>query len=373
MKSIQIGNVIAARRKEKGLTQEELAEYFGVSKPAVSKWESGQSYPDITLLPVIASYFGISVDDLLDYQPQMTKEGIRKLYHTLSDSFASGGFDQAYEKCLESVRKYYSCWPLLLNMGILLLNHAPTAGSPEKMQSILHEAESLFERVEENCSDPSLARQAIHLRATCSLFLGKPAEAIDLLEGMLEVPISTRTLLASAYQQKGNPERAESLLQSSIYMEIAGILGALPNLLQVYSNQPEKMEQWIQAVLAAAKAFGFETVHPALVLTVHINAAFQYITAGEKQKALEHLEQYAQLLCSPGVSPFSLKGGGMFDKIDDLFESFDLGTMMPRSGQEVLKSLKDAVLKQPAFQVFAGDPRFEHVVQKIQSIQEEMS
>lgn len=368
MKSIQIGSVIASMRKEKGLTQEELAEYVGVSKPAVSKWESGQSYPDITLLPVIASYFGISVDDLLDYQPQMTKEDIRKLYKTLSDSFAKDGFDPAYEKCRDSVRRFYSCWPLLFNMGVLLVNHAPSAGSPEKTQSVVNEAISLFQRVEQNCGNPNLARQAIHLRAFGYLMLGKPGETIDLLEDLVETPISTRSLLATAYLQKGKTERAEGLLQSSIYLELAGILGNLPNLMVVYSHQPEKLEQWVQSTLSAAKAFGFEHVHPALMLTLHINAAFQYLAAGDQQKALEHLKQYAQLACSPGLFPLQLKGGGMFDKVDDLFESFDLGTMMPRSEEEVRQSMKDAVLKQPAFQVLAGNPEFQHIVQKIQLI-----
>lgn len=52
---------------------------MGVSKAAVSKWETGLSYPDITLLPVLAAYFNISIDELMGYEPQMGKEDIRKL------------------------------------------------------------------------------------------------------------------------------------------------------------------------------------------------------------------------------------------------------------------------------------------------------
>ena len=56
--------VIMQGRKAKGITQEELAQFMGVSKAAVSKWETGQSYPDITYLPQLAAYFNISVDEL---------------------------------------------------------------------------------------------------------------------------------------------------------------------------------------------------------------------------------------------------------------------------------------------------------------------
>ena len=61
-----IGQNISINRKEKGITQEQLAEICNVSPQAVSKWENDISYPDITLLKTIARTFGISVDTLLD-------------------------------------------------------------------------------------------------------------------------------------------------------------------------------------------------------------------------------------------------------------------------------------------------------------------
>ncbi len=52
-------------RKQKGLTQEELAEALFVSRTAVSKWESGRGYPNIDSLKAIAKFFGITIDELL--------------------------------------------------------------------------------------------------------------------------------------------------------------------------------------------------------------------------------------------------------------------------------------------------------------------
>ncbi len=62
---MNLGNNISARRKVKGMTQEELAANLGVSPQAVSKWENNLSCPDISLLPAIAKIFGTSVDELL--------------------------------------------------------------------------------------------------------------------------------------------------------------------------------------------------------------------------------------------------------------------------------------------------------------------
>lgn len=61
---IKISEVIRNKRREMNVSQESLAEAFGITVQAVSKWETGLSYPDITLLPQIAEYFHISLNEL---------------------------------------------------------------------------------------------------------------------------------------------------------------------------------------------------------------------------------------------------------------------------------------------------------------------
>ena len=63
--NIYISENIKRLRREKNLTQEALADFIGISFQAVSKWECGDAYPDITLLPVIANYFNVTIDELL--------------------------------------------------------------------------------------------------------------------------------------------------------------------------------------------------------------------------------------------------------------------------------------------------------------------
>ena len=63
--SLKINEQIMALRKQKGITQGELADVLGVSNQSVSKWESGQCCPDIQLLPTLAAYFEVSIDELM--------------------------------------------------------------------------------------------------------------------------------------------------------------------------------------------------------------------------------------------------------------------------------------------------------------------
>lgn len=73
---INIGSTIKSLRKEKKLTQEQLAEKIGVSFQAVSKWENGIALPDITLLPKLAQLFDISIDKLFAYSTKETQKEI---------------------------------------------------------------------------------------------------------------------------------------------------------------------------------------------------------------------------------------------------------------------------------------------------------
>ena len=69
MNEMNIGVRIGEMRRSMGLTQEQLASRLGVTYQAVSKWENGQSCPDIQLLPLIADIFEISIDELFGRKP----------------------------------------------------------------------------------------------------------------------------------------------------------------------------------------------------------------------------------------------------------------------------------------------------------------
>jgi transcriptional regulator with XRE-family HTH domain len=65
--NIRLGEKIRTLRKSKNLSQEVLANYLGVSFQAVSKWEKGETLPDVTLIPAIACFFEVSTDELFDF------------------------------------------------------------------------------------------------------------------------------------------------------------------------------------------------------------------------------------------------------------------------------------------------------------------
>ena len=66
MDQIKIGNFIKALRHEKGLTQEQLAERFGVARRTVSRWETGSNMPDLDILMEMSDFYAVDLRELLD-------------------------------------------------------------------------------------------------------------------------------------------------------------------------------------------------------------------------------------------------------------------------------------------------------------------
>ena len=74
---MKLNEQIRENRKKAGLTQEQVANYLGVSTPAVNKWEKGSTYPDITLLPVLARLLEIDLNTLFSFHEEMTEAEVK--------------------------------------------------------------------------------------------------------------------------------------------------------------------------------------------------------------------------------------------------------------------------------------------------------
>ena len=102
--NIKLAENLQLLRKQKGVTQEELAEIFGVSSQSISKWELGINCPDITLLPKLAEYYKVSIDELLGYKPLSSINSIYIDVKSLIES-SDNKIDDAYNYIFDRQRK----------------------------------------------------------------------------------------------------------------------------------------------------------------------------------------------------------------------------------------------------------------------------
>ena len=157
MHDINLGAAIARERRAAQVTQGELAAHLGVTKAAVSKWELEQSMPDVALLPRIAAYFDLTLDELFDYRPQLVGDNLQGAYLRLLAQFDEDP-EAAFANAEDLVRSHYSCWPALQQMGMLYVQRAtldPDRAEPYKYVILGHGIAKLWPHAPQSCSSAS--------------------------------------------------------------------------------------------------------------------------------------------------------------------------------------------------------------------------
>ena len=119
---MNIGNKIRELRKQRGITQEQLAESIGISFQAVSKWENNIALPDITLVPVLASYFGVSMDELFDFNLKEIEHAVRIITEKAYQYRESNPAES--RRILEEGLKKYPENNILLNNLLYVLDYS---------------------------------------------------------------------------------------------------------------------------------------------------------------------------------------------------------------------------------------------------------
>ena len=117
---MNIGKQIKNYRKNASLTQEQVATYLGVSTPAVNKWEKGNTYPDISLLPALARLLKIDMNELFSFREELTETEIGLFVNELSE-ISLTNFTEAFEMGKSKIQEYPHC-DLLIYYRSLLMN-----------------------------------------------------------------------------------------------------------------------------------------------------------------------------------------------------------------------------------------------------------
>ncbi len=135
--NIKIGEKIKSLRKQKNISQEVLAQYLGVSFQAVSKWENETTMPDITLVPAIASFFGVSTDELFDFNLMEIELHVEEI---CKESWQYRDTDPAKSEAIlrEGLKKFPG-------NDILLNNLLYTMRTPERAAEVITLCKSLIE------------------------------------------------------------------------------------------------------------------------------------------------------------------------------------------------------------------------------------
>lgn len=368
MNSLRLSGNIARLRKERSVTQDELANFLGVTKASVSKWENGQSMPDILLLPQLASYFDVTIDALLGYEPQLSKEQMQKIYLELAAAFAKEPFEEVMERSQKLEKKYYSCYPFLYQVVLLYLNHFMLAKGQERQQEILETALHLCDHILADCKEINICNETVVLRAMVLLLLNRAQEVIDSLEDILN-PVSparqSASVLVKAYQAVGKMEKAASFTQISMYNEVLALVGWATEYMAIHSDNLQICEETIRRVNMVAEAFDMIHLNANSIALFWYQAAIIYCMQGNKEKALVYLQRFADAIGNLLTKEVPmLQGDSYFTMLDSWIQESEFSGNLPRDKKVIWDSAIQA-LEHPALSLLEKEEAFVNIKQEL--------
>ena len=290
--SISIGKKIKELRRSQDVTQEKLAEYLNITYQAVSRWENELAYPDITLLPAIANFFGISADKLLGMKGNEDEEELNEYTNTYQDNWNKGKLDVNIALCREVLAKYPRNYRWMDNLTHCLLQYnAPT--EEEKIANY-EEAIAICERIREDCTDDK--RRSSVTQTLVMLYsdsrIGKKDLARAIVEQLPSMYVSKDFLLGHVYTGEEWVKQKQGLLER-LADSISQILRSLS-----YNNSTLSFDEKNQHITIANKIFDliFDGEENSLFHSCRYSENYRHLARRycqaehiDKKKAIEYL------------------------------------------------------------------------------------
>ncbi|MCL1794670.1 MAG: helix-turn-helix domain-containing protein [Oscillospiraceae bacterium] len=149
---MNLGETIKKLRRQKDITQEQLAEYLNISSQAVSKWETNLSLPDITLIPMLANIFDVSADVLLGIDLKNKEKQIDDIIFRANGYSKKNNREEAVSILREGLKKYPNSYKIMecLMISLEIIKH----GKPTEEALILtNEIIKLGEKILAECTE----------------------------------------------------------------------------------------------------------------------------------------------------------------------------------------------------------------------------
>lgn len=281
-----IGERIKEYRKGKEMTQDALAQALSVSPQSVSKWECGDGYPDITLLPTIANFFEVTVDELIGNDEISAKEDIQKNYfevvHKLSDN------DQ-----LALALKYHKKYPRNWHIATSLM-HTITRQKGKIEDEYRNICDDICERILKDCPDGTMRKSAVE--AMCMIcdeadiggWLNKYSNFW--YEGRHEV-------YEKRYKLSGEEEKYWMERNAGNFLRTSAMIGRMREH-KSYIGKPKDAVAWNTMYLNILIGITQNTIPDGWIpeyTMQHIRLSAAYFGLGDKESGYSHLENALEL------------------------------------------------------------------------------
>ena len=219
-----IGQTIKKLRRERDITQEQLAEYIGISAQAVSQWETDRTAPDISQLPLLAHIFDVSTDEILGVDIEKSNQRIKEICDEAHAFYAKGDFGKAAEVYEKGLKQFPRSFKIMENLAENLGLTGRDSEAVELCRKILAE-----------CTDNKLRDCATQTMIYAYRDLGDKQSALKTARGLSSAWFSRQDFLLHLLKGSNDSERDEAEKNLHDYVDFC--VNRLTRCLEALSQQ----------------------------------------------------------------------------------------------------------------------------------------
>lgn len=228
---MKINQIIRQKRKELSLTQEQIAEYLGVSAPAVNKWEKGSTYPDITLLPALARLLRTDLNTLMSFEEDLSDAEITSFVNEVDKIVREKNYEEAFQMGIDKIHKYPTCESLIFSVitylqGALLIYGVPETGQYEETFEAFYERLSVSESA-------TIKETAISMLIFYNRKRKNFSKAEELINTLQTSSINKEEQHAILYTEQGQYIDALKIWERRVLNNVLSIQTALMNMMEI--------------------------------------------------------------------------------------------------------------------------------------------
>lgn len=350
--------VIQEKRRELGLTQEQIAQHLGVSTPAVSKWEKGITCPDIALLPSLARLLKVDLNTLFCFQEELTMQEIRDFCKELSVTADGKGIAAAFDQAEEMFRSYPHNESLIQLAALCLDGMLRISELPEEEIAALEgRIEKWYQGLTES-ADLQIRNLANYMLASRYIDRGSLEKAQDTLDAMPD-----KNDMIAKYADK-------LFLQVNIHMKQGRADAAAEELEQALLIAVNKVQLLLLKLAEAEQAAGERSKAAHIVkcnqdmvklfdlweCSAYTAALSLAAEAGNKEETLSLLQK----VLDTATQPWNMAASPLYHRI--------AGTEKKVMDQGLMAGLLRNIRQDAQYDFLRDDARFQGIMGKYESL-----
>ncbi|GFZ30234.1 transcriptional regulator [Clostridium zeae] len=353
MDRLKIGETIFQLRKARNITQEQLAAIVGVSAGAVSKWENGNSTPDISLLAPLARALNTSIDELLSFQCQLSETEVSNIKQELITLFLHEGYAVGEEKCVIYLNEYSNSIHLKFEVATLLYMYLVTAEHPteEFIKSKKKYSLSLLQQVVES-RESKYTPIALFSIAQIQMDMGDYEESEKSLNELPLYPIDPAVLYTELYLKQGKNDETVKCCSNKLLNYIIHSC----TMLSVLAKVSRKEKDYEKAIFYLDTWYNLQKMFQIGLGSAAANYSKLYMEINQMETAARWFKIYVKEFLSAKYD----------HSFNPYFEKIKL-QVNPEGQKIIRKKVLQSIIDEEDFKVLSGISDYEESIRELKA------